>query len=135
MHAFSRVPPQTPFLPLSEFRDLKLLEANWQLIRDEAIQLLQMQKIKAAEKNDDAGFNFFFKNGWKRFYLKWYDASHPSAKRFCPRPVRRFAALAPRTGHARQRPHHPVLRDCRARRTHSLQKTPIMAIPGLMRQT
>jgi beta-hydroxylase len=46
-----------------------------------------MQKIKAAENNDDAGFNSFFKNGWRRFYLKWNDASHPSAVRFCPRTV------------------------------------------------
>jgi beta-hydroxylase len=35
-------------------------------------------------RNNDAGFNSFFKTGWKRFYLKWYDASHPSAERLCP---------------------------------------------------
>jgi beta-hydroxylase len=92
MHAFSRV-PQTPFFPLSEFQDLKPLEDNWQVIRAEAVQLLQMQKIKAAVKNDDAGFNSFFKNGWKRFYLKWYDASHPSAERLCPRTVTLLRAI------------------------------------------
>ena len=86
MHMFSRV-PQTPYFPLSDFHDLKPLQDNWQVIREEARQLLQLQKIKAAEKNDDAGFNSFFKNGWKRFYLKWYNASHPSAERFCPRTV------------------------------------------------
>jgi beta-hydroxylase len=79
MHLFSGV-PSTPYLPVRDFRD-------WQMIRDEALGLLEMQKIRAAEKNDDAGFNSFFKNGWKRFYLKWYDASHPSAERFCPRTV------------------------------------------------
>ena len=83
MHRFSGV-PQAPFLPLSAFPELAPLQENWETIRNEALQLRHMQKIKAAEKNDDAGFNSFFKNGWKRFYLKWYDASHPSAERFCP---------------------------------------------------
>jgi beta-hydroxylase len=86
MHLFSRV-PATPFLPAAEFRELQVLEQHWEIIRDEALQLTGLQKIKAAEKNDDAGFNSFFKNGWKRFYLKWYDASHPSAERLCPRTV------------------------------------------------
>ncbi|KIF80181.1 lipid A hydroxylase LpxO [Noviherbaspirillum autotrophicum] len=86
MHLFSKV-PSTPFLPVADFRELRTLEANWEVIRDEALNLLALQKIKAADKNDDAGFNSFFKNGWKRFYLKWYDASHPSAERLCPKTV------------------------------------------------
>ena len=40
--------------------------------------------IKASDKYNDAGFNSFFKSGWKRFYLKWYDADHPSASALCP---------------------------------------------------
>lgn len=83
MHLFSGV-GSTPYLPVRDFRELRILEDNWQTIRDEALNLRALQKIKAAEKNDDAGFNSFFKNGWKRFYLKWYDASHPSAERLCP---------------------------------------------------
>ncbi len=86
MHLFSKV-PSTPFLPVADFGELRTLEANWEVIRDEALNLLALQKIKAADKNDDAGFNSFFKNGWKRFYLKWYDASHPSAERLCPKTV------------------------------------------------
>ena len=86
MHLFSRV-PTTPFLPVAEFGELRVLEQNWEVIREEAIRLTDLQKIKAAENNDDAGFNSFFKSGWKRFYLKWYDASHPSAERLCPRTV------------------------------------------------
>jgi len=84
MHLFSRV-PSTPYIPVREFAELAPLQQNWQIIREEAENLLAMNKIKAAEKNDDAGFNSFFKTGWKRFYLKWYDASHPSAQRLCPR--------------------------------------------------
>jgi beta-hydroxylase len=84
MHLFSKVPP-APFFALDKFRELAPLERNWEAIRAEAQNLLALQKIKASEQNDDAGFNSFFKNGWKRFYLKWYDASHPSAERLCPR--------------------------------------------------
>jgi beta-hydroxylase len=84
MHLFSRV-PSTPYIPVREFPELAVLQENWQVIREEADNLLALKKIKAAEENNDAGFNSFFKTGWKRFYLKWYDASHPSAERLCPR--------------------------------------------------
>jgi len=33
------------------------------------------------------GFNSFFRRGWKRFYLKWYDDFHPSAKKHCPQTI------------------------------------------------
>ncbi|GAB2851089.1 lipid A hydroxylase LpxO [Pseudoduganella ginsengisoli] len=84
MHTFSRVPSK-PYLPLEQFKELEPLQQNWEVIRAEAEALRNLQKIKAAEQNDDAGFNSFFKNGWKRFYLKWYDASHPSAEQLCPK--------------------------------------------------
>ena len=83
MHLFSRV-PSTPYLPVRAFADLAPLQANWQQIRAEALAMIALKKVKAAEQHDDAGFNSFFKSGWKRFYLKWYDASHPSARRLCP---------------------------------------------------
>eukprot|EP01032_Pedospumella_encystans_P031398 gene31399-35442_t len=79
MHVFSKVPSK-PYLALDQFKELEPLQQNWQIIRAEAENLLALKKIKAAEQNNDAGFNSFFKNGWKRFYLKWYDASHPSAE-------------------------------------------------------
>jgi beta-hydroxylase len=84
MHLFSRV-PSTPYIPVREFPELDVLQQNWEIIREEALHLVSLQKIKASEENNDAGFNSFFKTGWKRFYLKWYDASHPSAERLCPR--------------------------------------------------
>jgi len=86
MHAFSSV-PATPYLAVNTFPELAPLRENWQTIRDEARHLMALQKIKAADAHDDAGFNSFFKYGWKRFYLKWYEASHPSAARLCPRTV------------------------------------------------
>ncbi|MFX5366545.1 aspartyl/asparaginyl beta-hydroxylase domain-containing protein, partial [Acinetobacter baumannii] len=43
--------------------------------------------IRAAAKNNDWGFYSFFKGGWKRFYLKWYDDFLPSAQSLCPKTV------------------------------------------------
>ncbi|MFZ1811576.1 MAG: aspartyl/asparaginyl beta-hydroxylase domain-containing protein, partial [Candidatus Nitrotoga sp.] len=92
MYLFSGV-PYTAYFPVSNFRGLELLEKNWELIRDEALNLQALEKIKSTQKNDDAGFNSFFKNGWKRFYLKWYDASHPSAEYYCPKTVALLRAI------------------------------------------
>lgn len=79
--------PTTPFISTHEIPGLQKLRDNWELIRDEAVSMAQQQHIKAAEKHDDIGFNSFFKYGWKRFYLKWYDARHPSAELYCPKTV------------------------------------------------
>lgn len=84
MYLCSRV-PTTPFIdPGKEFPELAPLRASWPLIRDEAVALQQMQKIRAAEGYTDIGFNSFFRRGWKRFYLKWYGTAHPSAAELCP---------------------------------------------------
>lgn len=82
----SRV-PTTPYLTTSEIPELKVLDDNWETIRDEALKMAELRRIKAAERHDDIGFNSFFKYGWKRFYLKWYDARHPSAEELCPKTV------------------------------------------------
>jgi beta-hydroxylase len=84
MYAFSGV-PTTPYLEPSTFPHLKQLTDNWQVIRDEGVALMNLEKIKAAESHNDAGFNSFFKTGWKRFYLKWYGDTHPSASQLCPK--------------------------------------------------
>ncbi len=85
MYMFSKV-PTTPFLdPGKEFPQLEPLRQNWQMIRDEALALRDAQKIAASSTFNDAGFNSFFRRGWKRFYLKWYGPSHPSAKTLCPK--------------------------------------------------
>ncbi|GAA4331883.1 lipid A hydroxylase LpxO [Pigmentiphaga soli] len=86
MYLFSRV-PALPYIPNESLPALRALDDNWQVIREEALRLREAQRIRAAQKNDDAGFNSFFKSGWKRFYLKWYDAQHPSAAEWCPRTV------------------------------------------------
>ena len=74
----------TPFVQPERFPELKVLEDNWEIIRDEALHLNQEAQIKASDAYDDLGFNSFFRRGWKRFYLKWYGANLPSAQRLCP---------------------------------------------------
>lgn len=94
MYLFSAVPAR-PYIPPGYLKGLEALEQNWEIIRDEAQRLVEMEKIRAADKNDDAAFNSFFKAGWKRFYLKWYEAEHPSAAVLCPQTVRILRGIAP----------------------------------------
>ena len=86
MYFFSAVPNQ-PFIDVNQFPDLKPLTDNWQMIRDEAMQLFDEGHIRASAKNNDVGFNSFFRRGWKRFYVKWYDQPLPSAQALCPKTV------------------------------------------------
>jgi beta-hydroxylase len=74
-----------PYLDARKFPALKLLQENWTLIRDEALQLNEAAHIKASADLDDLGFNSFFRTGWKRFYLKWYGANLKSAEQLCPK--------------------------------------------------
>ena len=86
MYAGSAV-PNTPVIPVEQFPELKKLSDNWETIRDEATRLFDEGFIRAAAKNNDWGFYSFFKSGWKRFYLKWYDDFLPSARTLCPQTV------------------------------------------------
>lgn len=83
-YAFSRQKSTAYFDP-SEFPELKILQDNWEMIRDEAVSLNNAAQIKASAELDDLGFNSFFRNGWKRFYLKWYGANLKSAEQLCPK--------------------------------------------------
>ena len=84
MYLFSKVPNQ-PYINTQHFKDLQVLDENWEMIRDEAQALYAQGGIKASSTYNDLGFNSFFKTGWKRFYLKWYDSAHPSAAELCPK--------------------------------------------------
>ncbi|MGK0376186.1 MAG: beta-hydroxylase [Arenicella sp.] len=86
MNLFSTL-PNKPLLNVDELPELKVLRDNWQVIRDEAIALVEQGEIKAADGLNDAGFNSFFKTGWTRFYLKWYGDPLASAKRQCPKTI------------------------------------------------
>ena len=79
--------PKGPFLDPELFPELKPLRDNWRVIREEALAAHQAGSIKAASGYNDIGFNSFFRTGWTRFYLKWYDQPLPSATASCPRTV------------------------------------------------
>ena len=83
MYLFSAV-PTTPYLNVESIPELSVLRNNWQVIKDEGIKLMENELIASSKNKDDAGFNSFFKRGWKRFYLKWYNTAHPSAIEACP---------------------------------------------------
>lgn len=86
MYLFSAVPAK-PLIPESEFPELAALSANWRVMREEALRLQDEGYIRGALNNNDIGFNSFFKRGWKRFYVKWYDEPLASAEALCPKTV------------------------------------------------
>ena len=86
MNLCSRL-PNKPLLDVDDLSDLEYLRTNWEVMRDEALKLAEEGEIKAANGLNDAGFNSFFRFGWTRFYLKWYDDYLPSATEKCPKTV------------------------------------------------
>ncbi len=86
LYLFSAVPSR-PYLDLAGFPELRRLREQWRTIRVEAEQLLEGGNLKAAQGHTDAGFNSFYHRGWRRFYLKWYDAPPRSALALCPQTV------------------------------------------------
>lgn len=81
-YLLSRV-PTVPRPPLSTFPQIKLLQDNWETIRDEALALYGQGHI--AVKDDLPGSNFYKDNRWKSFYLKIYDIHLPSARQLAPK--------------------------------------------------
>ena len=86
MYAFSKVPSR-PVVDRSGFGELDALRNHWQIIRAEALALAEGGHIRKAEGRNDASFDSFFRQGWKRYYLKWYGNALPSAQAQCPRTV------------------------------------------------
>ncbi len=86
MYMFSAV-PNKPFIDVAQFPELKPLTDNWQIMREEALKLFEAGHIRAAATYNDLGFNSFFRRGWKRFYVKWYNEPLPSAAALCPKTV------------------------------------------------
>ena len=84
--AFSSV-PRKPMLDVEDFPELKPLTDHWQIIREEAEALITGGHVRPAEKHNDVAFNTFFRRGWTRFYIKWYDQPLASARELCPRTV------------------------------------------------
>lgn len=92
MYMFSTV-PANPYADVKHFPELAPLKDNWEMIRDEGMKLFDEGYIRAAAGYNDVGFNSFFRTGWKRFYLKWYDDFLPSAKMLCPKTAALLAGI------------------------------------------
>ena len=87
VYLFTKI-PNVPFPKVEQhYPELKILEDNWETIREEAIALAKAEHIKGSDNYDDLAFNSFFRTGWGRFYLKWYNDFMPSALEHCPKTV------------------------------------------------
>jgi len=77
-----------PFMDVAQFPELELLRENWEIMRDEGLELQKAgffdDRNQAGASRYDVGFRTFFKYGWRRFYLKWYGYYHDSARKLCP---------------------------------------------------
>lgn len=85
--------PRRPYIDRALFPELDVLKQNWQTIREEALKLQDEGFIRDALANNEAGFGSFFKKGWTRFYLSWYDGPLPSAQRLCPKTVELLSSI------------------------------------------
>lgn len=85
--------PTTPYVDVELFPELQPLRERWRVIRDEGLQLFHDGHIRAASRYNDLGFNSFFRSGWKRFYLKWYEDFLPSARALCPKTTALLAGI------------------------------------------
>ena len=81
---FSSAVPRTPIQDRSDFPNLDYLKDNVNVFRREAMGLYSENQITESAERADVAFNSFFRRGWRRFYLKWYDDPMPSAWELCP---------------------------------------------------
>lgn len=75
--------PTSARVDTRHFPELKVLEDNWETIRDEALALYQGGQITA--KEDLPASSFYKGNRWTSFYLKLYDTRIPSAYDLAPK--------------------------------------------------
>ena len=106
--------PNRPMLEVADLPGLAALQAAWPTIREEALALHRAGHLRKAAKHDDLAFNSFYKRDWRRFYVKWYGRTVPSALSLCPKTAAvvadvptvhaaMFALLAPRSHLVRHR--------------------------------
>lgn len=81
-YLLSRV-PNTPFVDQRCYPELKVLEDNWEVIRDEALALYENGYVGVSEALPAS--NFYRDGRWTSFYLKLYDCDIPSAYQLAPR--------------------------------------------------
>lgn len=90
LYLFTKPKAKKAIMKSTAFEELKVLEDNWETIREEAVALYEKGFFdKTKDPNNaaffDVGFRTFYKYGWGKFYLKWYGAKYPSAQKHCPK--------------------------------------------------
>jgi beta-hydroxylase len=84
--------PLTSRIEQTYFPELKLIEDNWEEIRDEALLLYQQGHI-AIKEDDLPGSSFYKDNRWTSFYLKIYNNEIPSAYKLAPKTMALIAQV------------------------------------------
>jgi len=90
LYLFTQSRGRPPIMDMSLYPELAELQDNWEVIRDEAVALMEGGGFDSISDPDsasfyDIGFRTFYKYGWTKFYLNWYGYTHESAKRTCPK--------------------------------------------------
>ncbi|VAW73727.1 Fe(2+)/alpha-ketoglutarate-dependent dioxygenase LpxO, partial [hydrothermal vent metagenome] len=81
-YLLSKIPVYSHY-DVSQFPELKIIEDNWETIRDEALALYDQGYITV--KDDLPASSFYKDNRWVSFYLKLYDSDIPSAWALAPK--------------------------------------------------
>jgi beta-hydroxylase len=76
--------PNRPYLNSADFPEMKVIQDNWQVLREEGLRLRDEGAVHGAAGADIA-FSSFYRRGWTSFYIKWYGHPLPSAARLCPK--------------------------------------------------
>lgn len=92
LYLFTKPKAKKPIIDIKDFPDLKILEDNWEVIRDEVMKLHANKHLEQTNNPENAayydlGFRTFYKYGWSKFYLNWYGYTHKSAIKHCPKTV------------------------------------------------
>ena len=83
--------PLTHYINRKYYPELKIIDDNWEIIRDEALALYHNGHIAA---KDDLPASSFYKDGrWTSFYLKAYDHDIPSAGELAPKTMALLAQV------------------------------------------
>jgi len=93
LYIFTKKRAKQAIMDPSLYPELKNINDNWEIIRDEVMALHNKNLLKnTTDPNSsayyDIGFRTFYKYGWSKFYLKWYGHTHNSAREHCPQTVK-----------------------------------------------
>ncbi len=93
LYLFTKKRASRPIMNMADFGELAEIQENWQIIRQEVLDLYEKGYFETTKKPEetayyDIGFRTFYKYGWSKFYLKWYGYTHTSAQSLCPETVK-----------------------------------------------